>query len=111
MKVQEILEAFNFVEKEDLQVWPEKCLEQLDRKNIDKILAYLENGPVSGEELFVLDLPAFLYPADQFKQLWEALVKEYGKNLARDISEEEITPSDEFPRLQKRSGKPVKGKR
>lgn len=98
----EIMEAFDFVEKEDLLVWPDQCIEGIDIANVKKIMAYLEKGPISGEELFVLDLPAFLYPAERFKTLWTQLVKRYGKGLAEDIREEEITPSDEFEAMDKK---------
>lgn len=96
MKIEEIYTELPFVDKEDLQVWPDTCIEQLKVENVRLIMDYLSKRPVSGAEPFLLDLPAFIVPFEEFKLSWEKLAKKYGRNLAKLITEEEITPSDEF---------------
>lgn len=102
MTKEEILRAFPIVEKEDLVIWPDSVIEGLRMENVMKIMQYLSDAPLTGEELLVYDLPAFLYPFDRFKALWENLSARQGRGMANRIREEELTPSDEFERMEKK---------
>lgn len=67
----------------------EELIEQIDVKNVNKILEYLEiNGIYYAKDLLLNSLDLFLYPSDEFIKKFEYLKNKLGNNFADKLGED-----------------------
>ncbi len=67
----------------------EELIEQIDVKNVNKILEYLEiNGIYYAKDLLLNSLDLFLYPSDEFIKKFEHLKNKLGNNFADKLGED-----------------------
>ena len=67
----------------------EELIEQIDVKNVNKILEYLEiNGIYYAKDLLLNSLDLFLYSSDEFIKKFEHLKNKLGNNFADKLGED-----------------------
>ena len=67
----------------------EELIEQIDVKNVNKILEYLEiNGIYYAKDLLLNSLDLFLYSSDEFIKKFEYLKNKLGNNFADKLGED-----------------------
>ncbi len=67
----------------------EEIIQQMDEKNIDKILDYLEKNNVDyAKDLLISSLDLFLLPAEVFIKQFEKLKEELGEDFAEKLGED-----------------------
>lgn len=82
-----------YLDKIDMKIlkenFDEETINQMDEKNIDKILEYLnENDVYYAKDLLISSLDLFLLPAEEFIKKFDKLKEKLGKDFVEKLGED-----------------------